>query len=203
MLVLGEQCSMAERRADEATRDVMAWLKCEYLSDHVGDAFTGVISAVTGFGLFVELKDVYVEGLIHISALDKDFYQFDQAKQRLIGERTRVTFQLGDELVVQVARVDMEEKKIHLSLLDQAPRRARKSAKNSADGAPKKKSKKRPKRGKGKGRSLDDKINQSKTASKVEAPAEPKKKPRRRPKKKPTSAPQAEQQVAQKPATPN
>jgi ribonuclease R len=201
MLVLGEQCSMAERRADEATRDVMAWLKCEYLSDHVGDAFTGVISAVTGFGLFVELKDVYVEGLIHISALDKDFYQFDQAKQRLIGERTRVTFQLGDELVVQVARVDMEEKKIHLSLLDQAPRRARKSAKNSADGAPKKKSKKRPKRGKGKGRSLDDKINQSKTASKVEAPAEPKKKPRRRPKKKPTSAPQAEQQVAQEPAT--
>ncbi|CAH0991594.1 Ribonuclease R [Sinobacterium norvegicum] len=207
MLVLGEQCSMAERRADEATRDVMAWLKCEYLSDHVGDAFTGVVSAVTGFGLFVELKDVYVEGLIHISALDKDFYQFDQAKQRLVGERTRVTFQLGDELVVQVARVDMEEKKIHLSLLDQAPRRARKNAKKVLDDS-KAKSKKRANKGKGKGRNLDAKISQSKKQSQAgatpssegESPvSEGAKKPRKRKPKKSTT-PKGKKRAAKKKA---
>ncbi len=180
MLMLGEQCSMAERRADEATRDVMAWLKCEYLSDHVGDSFVGIISAVTNFGLFVELKDVYVEGLIHITALDKDYYQFDQAKQRLIGERSRRTFQLGDELVVQVARVDMEEKKIHLSLLDQMPRRATKRAKIDGNDAPK--SRRTKAKGKGKGRSVDAKIAAAKKPSskKKTTPKGSKKTPKRK-----------------------
>ena len=93
--MLGEQCSMTERRADDATREVEAWLKCEFLRDKVGEVYSGVIAAVTGFGIFVELVDLYIEGLVHISALPGDYYHFDQAKQRLIGEHTRRVFQLG------------------------------------------------------------------------------------------------------------
>ena len=77
MVVHGEHCSMTERRADDATREVQAWLKCEYLQEHVGDEFDGVISAVTSFGLFVELEDLYIEGLVHITALPGDYYNFD------------------------------------------------------------------------------------------------------------------------------
>lgn len=117
LLALGEQTSMTERRADEATRDVVAWLKCEYLEDRVGEVFAGVVSAVTNFGLFVELTDVYVEGLVHVSSLDSDYYSFDQAKQRLVGERTRTTYQLGDELQVRVLRVNLDDKKIDLELV--------------------------------------------------------------------------------------
>src|SRR5690606_28351013 len=106
MVMLGEQCSMAERRADEATRDVISWLKCEYLRDQVGSIYEGVISAVTGFGLFVELKDLYVEGLVHVSSLPHDFYRFDPAQHRLVGERTRKVYGLGDALMVRVVRVD-------------------------------------------------------------------------------------------------
>ncbi|MGB0467191.1 MAG: ribonuclease R [Pontibacterium sp.] len=117
MLQLGEHCSMTERRADDATRDVVAWLKCEYMQDQVGEEFEGIISAVTGFGVFVELENVYVEGLIHISALPGDYYNFDAAKQRLIGERTRKKFGLGDRLTVQVARVDLDDRKIDFELV--------------------------------------------------------------------------------------
>lgn len=111
---LGEHCSMTERRADEATRDVLAWLKCEYLQERVGEVYPGVITAVTGFGLFVELKDLYIEGLVHVSALPGDYYSFDPAHQRLIGERSRAVYQLGSPLRVQVARVDLEDRKIDL-----------------------------------------------------------------------------------------
>ena len=82
MVIQGEHSSMSERRADDATREVDSWLKCEYLQEHVGDEFDGVISAVTGFGLFVELKDLYIEGLVHITALPGDYYNFDKAHQR-------------------------------------------------------------------------------------------------------------------------
>lgn len=112
MIMLGEHCSLAERRADEATRDVISWLKCEYLSDHEGEIFPGVISAVTGFGVFVELTDLYVEGLVHITALPQDYYRFDAARHRLVGERTRQVFGLGDELTVRVVRVSLDERKI-------------------------------------------------------------------------------------------
>ena len=125
MLVLGEQCSLTERRADDATREVDAWLKCEFLQDHVGDSFEGVVAAVTGFGLFVELSDLYIEGLVHISALPADYYHFDQARQRLTGERSGRTFRLGDEVTVQVARVDLDEKKIDLELLDARSRKGK------------------------------------------------------------------------------
>ncbi len=116
MLVLGEQCSMSERRADEATRDVVSWLKCEYLSDRVGEVYPGLVSAVTGFGLFVELKELYVEGLVHISSLPHDYYRFDAAQHRLVGERTRKIFGLGDELLVRVVRVDLDNRKIDFEL---------------------------------------------------------------------------------------
>lgn len=117
MVAQGEQCSMTERRADDATRDVMAWLKCEYLQEHVGDEFPGVISAVTSFGLFVEMEGIYIEGLIHISALPGDYYTFDAAKQRLTGERSGRSFKLGGSVAVQVARVDLDDKKIDLELV--------------------------------------------------------------------------------------
>ncbi|GIR90278.1 MAG: hypothetical protein CM15mP89_2830 [Gammaproteobacteria bacterium] len=121
MVALGEQCSMTERRADDATREVDAWLKCEFLKDRIGEEFEGVIAAVTTFGVFVELSDLYIEGLIHVSALPGDYYHFDQAKQRLIGERTRQVFQLGGAVTVRVARVDLDDRKIDLELSGVAP----------------------------------------------------------------------------------
>ena len=123
MLVQGEHSSMAERRADDATRDVEAWLKCEYLQDRVGETFEGVVAAVTSFGLFVELADLYIEGLVHISALPGDYYHFDQAKQRLTGERTNRSFRLGDSVTVQVARVDLDDKKIDLEMIDSSKKK--------------------------------------------------------------------------------
>lgn len=121
LLAFGEQCSMTERRADDATREVVAWLKCEYLQDRVGEVFDGVITAVTSFGLFVELSDIYVEGLVHVSSLDRDYYQFDAVKQRLIGERSRKVFHLGDSITVQVARVSLDDKKIDLEVVGGQP----------------------------------------------------------------------------------
>ena len=127
MVALGEQCSMTERRADDATREVDAWLKCEFLKDRIGEEFEGVIAAVTTFGVFVELSDLYIEGLIHVSALPGDYYHFDQSKQRLIGERTRQVFQLGGAVTVRVARVDLDDRKIDLELSGVAPSRRTKT----------------------------------------------------------------------------
>ncbi|WP_263081172.1 ribonuclease R [Endozoicomonas sp. Mp262] len=113
---LGEHCSQTERRADEATRDAMDWLKCEYMQQHLGQTFKGVISSVTGFGLFVELKDIFVEGLVHISSLPGDYYHFDAVHHRLKGEKTGRSYNLGDELEVTVTRVNMDDKKIDFEL---------------------------------------------------------------------------------------
>ena len=117
LVAAGEHCSMTERRADDATRDVNLWLKCEYLRHHIGDEFAGVVASVTRFGMFVELSDIYMEGLVHISALPSDYYHFDQASQRLVGEHTRKTYQLGDAVLVQVARVDLDDRKIDLEIV--------------------------------------------------------------------------------------
>ncbi|NQZ53837.1 MAG: ribonuclease R [Piscirickettsiaceae bacterium] len=117
MIQLGEHCSMTSRRADEATRDVSDWLKCEFMQDHVGETHEGVISGVTGFGLFVELSDIYIEGLVHITALKNDYYQFDAAGHRLLGERTRKIYRLGDKVLVKVVRVNLDDKKIDLELV--------------------------------------------------------------------------------------
>ena len=117
MMALGEHCSMTERRADEATRDVMAWLKCEYMQDRIGEEFDGVISAVTSFGFFVELKDVYVEGLVHISQLKDDYYSFDATFHRLEGERTRRRYGIGEPVRIRVAAVNLDERKMDFELL--------------------------------------------------------------------------------------
>lgn len=109
---LGKHCSSTERRADDATRDVVSWLKCEYMQDKLGQVFPGRISAVTGFGIFVELDDIYVEGLVHVTSLKSDYYTFDASKHRLVGERGGSVYRLGDKMTVLVARVDLDERKI-------------------------------------------------------------------------------------------
>jgi ribonuclease R len=113
---LGAHCSMTERRADEATRDVVNWLKCYYMRDKIGETFPGTISAVTSFGAFVALDDMYVEGLIHISELGNDYYHFDAIKHELMGERTRKRFRLGDRVRVKVVRVDLDKTRIDFVL---------------------------------------------------------------------------------------
>ena len=113
---LGIHCSQTERRADDATRDVEAWLKCYYMQDKIGECFDGVISGVTGFGLFVALHGVYVEGLVHISELPSDYFHFDAAKHMLLGERSGKRYRLGDRLRVKIVRVDLETSKIDFVL---------------------------------------------------------------------------------------
>ncbi|TWX72732.1 ribonuclease R [Colwellia sp. C1TZA3] len=116
VIELGEHCSMTERRADDATRDVADWLKCEYMQDHVGDTFTGVISTVTNFGLFIRLADLHIEGLVHITSLGHDYYHFDDVRMCLTGENTGAKYRIGDTVQVQVAAVNLDEKKIDLAL---------------------------------------------------------------------------------------
>ena len=123
---LGESCSLTERRADEATRDVEAWLKCQYVEQHLGEPFNGVVTAVTSFGLFVELQGLFVDGLVHISGLGQDYFVHDIEHQAIIGERTGRVFRLGDTLKVRVASVNLEQRKIDLSLDDSSARQPRK-----------------------------------------------------------------------------
>ncbi len=115
----GEHFSQTERRADEASRSVTTWLKCHYMQQHLGDEFIGIVSAVTEFGLFVTLKDLYVDGMIHISQLGDDFFIYDQASQNLIGQNRGQVFGLGDEVKIQVAGVNLEERKIDFQLIKQ------------------------------------------------------------------------------------
>ncbi|PCK03694.1 MAG: hypothetical protein COA42_20060 [Alteromonadaceae bacterium] len=129
MQSLASQCSLLSRRADKASWDVEAWLKCEYMKDRVGESFTGVISTVTSFGLFVELKDTHIEGLVHISTLKKDSYRFDAAKQCLVSESGKQNYSLGDSIKVQVSRVDLEQSKIEFMTVDQPKNRKRRSRK--------------------------------------------------------------------------
>jgi ribonuclease R len=126
MQALGEQCSMTERRADDATRDAVDWLKCEYMLDKVGEEFDGIVSSVTSFGLFVELKEIYVEGLVHVTALQNDYYHFDPAGHRLRGERTGRTYRLGDGVRVRVVRVDLDDRKLDFELAGHMPEPAAK-----------------------------------------------------------------------------
>jgi ribonuclease R len=120
---LGAHCSMTERRADEATRDVVSWLKCYYMKDRVGETCTGSISGVTAFGAFVALDDVYVEGLLHVSELGNDYFHFDAARHQLMGERTRKRYRLGDRLKVEVARVDLDTSRIDFVLANSTSQR--------------------------------------------------------------------------------
>jgi ribonuclease R len=117
LVLAGEHCSITERRADEATRDVLSWLKCEFMMDKLGEEFDAIISTVTSFGFFAELSEVYIEGLVHISNLDKDFFHYDPIGHRLIGEHSGVRYRLGDRVRVKVVRVDLDERKIDLELV--------------------------------------------------------------------------------------
>lgn len=135
MSKLGEHCSFTERRADEATRDVNDWLKCEFMLDRIGEEFSGIITSVTNFGLFVRLDNVFVEGLVHITALDSDYYHFDALKHCLIGERTRKQYRLGDSLNVQVMRVDLADRKIDFELVKGVPDRLQGTAERSRSAA--------------------------------------------------------------------
>ncbi len=116
---IGQHCSETERRADDATRDVEAWLKSYYMQDHVGEIFTGTISGVTQFGLFVTLDELHVDGLVHISDLGQDYFQYDAAKHMLRGERTGVKYQLAGRVKVKVVRVNLEQAKIDFVLVDE------------------------------------------------------------------------------------
>ncbi len=131
---LGEHCSSTERRADEATRDAVDWLKCEYMMDKLGEEFAGIITSVTSFGIFVELDEIYVDGLVHITALDNDYYHFDPVGHRLTGERSGQVYRLGDQVRIKVAAVNLDDRKIDFVLAQTGiesggPKRSRKSSK--------------------------------------------------------------------------
>jgi ribonuclease R len=113
----GAHCSANERRADEASRDVEAWLKCRFMRDRLGEEFSGTVTAATSFGLFVQLDALYVEGLLHITELGGEYYHFDEARQELRGERTGVRYGAGARLRVQVSRVDLDARKIDFRLV--------------------------------------------------------------------------------------
>jgi len=117
---LGVHCSMTERRADEATRDVTNWLKCFYMQDKIGEVYEGTVAGVTSFGVFVALDGVYVEGLLHVTELGNDYFNYDKARHEMLGERTGVRFRLGDRLTIKVARVDLETSKIDFTLVSHA-----------------------------------------------------------------------------------
>jgi ribonuclease R len=147
---VGQHLSVTERRADEATRDVVNWLKCEFLMDRVSEQYTGVVSAVTGFGLFVMLDELMVEGLIHVTGLPKDYYHHEATQHRMVGERTGRVFRLGQKVRVQVVRVNLEERKIDFELIDTGSKETQnpkaKSTKKQHDDRPKKnRAKKSPK----------------------------------------------------------
>ncbi len=120
---VGEHISMTERRADAASRDMIDWLKCEFMEQHLGAEFQGTVTGVTNFGLFVELDDLYVQGLAHVTMLPGDYYHFDSTHRLLQGESTKTVFGLGDRLRVAVARVDVEERKIDFTVLEQLTKR--------------------------------------------------------------------------------
>ena len=117
---IGLHCSATERRADEASRDVEAWLKCYYMQDRIGEVFSGSISAVVPFGIFVALDDVFVEGLVHVSDLGQDYFHFDERTHAMLGERTGTRFRLADRVRVQLVRVDLDQNKIDFRLASES-----------------------------------------------------------------------------------
>lgn len=130
---LGSICSQHERRAEEATREVEGWLKCQYMEDKVGQQYPGVITGVTSFGAFVQITELQIDGLVHVTSLANDYYQFEAGSQSLVGERTGKRYRLGDQLDVVVAKVDLETKRIDFHLVDESrdgrPKQARKKRK--------------------------------------------------------------------------
>ena len=135
----GLHCSANERRADEASRDVEAWLKCKYMREHLGEEFGGVVTAATSFGIFVTLDAMYVEGLVHITELGGEYFKFDEARQELRGERTGIRYAIGSRVRVQVSRVDLDGRKIDFRLVREGealPVRGAKGDKGDKGAAP-------------------------------------------------------------------
>lgn len=132
MLYFGQHCSMTERRADEAVRDVVDWLKCDFMQDHVGEVFKGIIASLTNFGFFVRLDDLFIDGLVHVSSLENDYYSYDPTKNRLIGESSGYVYRLGDKVTVRVEAVHLDERKIDFALLgsEKKPKRQGKTSKD-------------------------------------------------------------------------
>ena len=214
MIELGEICSTSERRADAASYSVIDALKCEYMQDRVGDEFVGTVTSVTSFGLFVELNEIYVEGLVHISELSNDYYHFDPVHHSLSGERSQKTYRLGDSVEVKVVRVDLDEKKIDLQMVGlkesakkfgkpkakkfdsgKGNSKKRKSAYKKTDSAKGAKSLKKSKHSKGQpnseSKSGKGKVAVTKNSAKGsgESIVKPKKKPSGRRRKKPNAKP--------------
>ena len=134
----GLHCSANERRADEASRDVEAWLKCKYMREHLGEEYSGVVSSATNFGLFVTLDAMYVEGLVHITELGGEYFRFDESRQELRGERTGIRYAIGSRVRIQVSRVDLDGRKIDFRLVREdeafAPRARPRDDMSSMDG---------------------------------------------------------------------
>ena len=130
----GLHCSANERRADEASRDVEAWLKCKYMRDHLGEEFAGTVSSVTTFGIFVTLDAMYVEGLVHITELGGDYFRFDEHRQELRGERTGIRYTIGTRMRVQVSRVDLDGRKIDFRIVHDEEEMALRNATRSRAG---------------------------------------------------------------------
>ncbi|HAY47187.1 MAG TPA: ribonuclease R, partial [Gammaproteobacteria bacterium] len=109
---IGDQTSMTERRAEDATRAAVQWLKTEYMTYRIGDVFTGTVSSVTDFGVFVELDDLYIDGLVHVTNMGNDFWVFDVNFRTLTGERSGKVYRLGSSVEVVVTRADLEKARI-------------------------------------------------------------------------------------------
>ncbi|MDB5914710.1 MAG: rnr, partial [Ramlibacter sp.] len=178
----GFHCSANERRADEASRDVEAWLKCKYMRDHLGEEYAGVVTAATSFGIFVTLDAMYVEGLVHITELGGEYFKFDEARQELRGERTGIRYAIGSRLRVQVSRVDLDGRKIDFRLvregeefMTRAPKDKGAAPASRVDGVPAKTSVKRAaKKAAGKTKAADGvKAAGKKTAAKSSTARKP------------------------------
>lgn len=170
MVTLGEHCSMAERRADDATRDASDWLKCEYMLERIGETYAGVVTGVTNFGLFIQLSELHIEGLVHITNLDRDYYVFDGSAHRLIGERTGQIFQLSDNVEVKVLSVNMEDRKIDFEMVsfkttNAGLRKVRTGEKHRPKSAKKKASKKKFGKTKGKKAQTDKTLSLKKSGT--------------------------------------
>lgn len=134
MEVAGQECSLRERRADEAARSVVAFLKCEFMKDRVGEEFDAVATGVTDFGVFVQLKDLQVDGLVHVTALPRDYFRFHEADRVLVGERSGERFTIGDAFRVRLVRVDSAERKIDFEFVARAGGTAQRRARRSRRG---------------------------------------------------------------------
>jgi len=121
MVALGEHCSLTERRADEASRDVGQWLKCQFMREKLGEEYQGTITGVASFGLFVLLDELFVEGMVHVTQLPPDYWVFSEQQHTLTGERTHQVFRLADSVRVTVARVDLDARRIDFALAGGGP----------------------------------------------------------------------------------